>query len=215
LKSNSRPRASFVRRVFAAAAIVAVSAGCRQDMHDAPRYDPLESSPVFAKGASALPLQEGTIARGELRADEHLHTGKVGADHATTFPFAITRADLDRGQERYDIYCAPCHSKTGDGNGMVVQRGYRQAATFHIERLRSVPVGYFFDVMTKGYGAMPDYAAQIVPEDRWRIAAYLRVLQLSQHATTGDVPAAELQRLQSGEPAPAPAPAKPGGHGGQ
>jgi mono/diheme cytochrome c family protein len=202
-----------VRRALVAAAMVAASAGCRQDMHDAPRYDPLESSPVFAHGASALPLQAGTIARGELRADEHLYTGKDGANLATTFPFAITRADLDRGQERFDIYCAPCHSKLGDGNGMVVQRGYRQASSFHLERLRTVPVGYLFEVMTKGFGVMPDYAAQITPDDRWRIAAYVLALQLSQSATTADVPAAELQRLQSGEPAPAPT-GKPGGHGG-
>jgi len=212
LTSNSRPVAFRVRRVLAAAVIVAVSAGCRQDMHDAPRYDPLESSPVFAKGASALPLQAGTIARGALRADEHLYTGMAGTALATTFPFAIARADLDRGQERYDIYCAPCHSKLGDGNGMVVQRGYRQAASFHIERLRAVPVGYLFEVMTKGFGVMPDYAAQVTPEDRWRIAAYVLALQLSQSATTADVPAAELQRLQSGQPAPAPT-AKPGGGG--
>jgi mono/diheme cytochrome c family protein len=123
-----------------------------------------------------------------------------------TFPFAITRADLDRGQERFNIYCSPCHGRTGEGNGMVVQRGYRQAASYHIERLRLMPVGYFYDVMTNGFGAMPDYRAQITPEDRWRIIAYIRALQLSHHATAADVPAAELERLKSGTPAPATAP---------
>ena len=172
-------------------------------MHDAPRYDPLESSAVFPKGSSAQPLVAGTIPRGMLNEDEHLNTGKVGGAPVATFPFAITRADLDRGQERYNIYCSPCHSKTGDGNGMVVQRGYRRAASYHIDRLRAMPVGYFFDVMTNGFGAMPDYRAQIPVEDRWRIVAYIKALQLSHHATAADVPAAEMERLKSGAPAPA------------
>ena len=114
----------------------AASAGCRQDMHDAPRYDPLEASAVFPKGSSAQPLVVGTVARGQLNDDEHLYTGKVGGAPVTTFPFAITRADLDRGEERFNIYCSPCHGRTGDGNGMVVQRGYRRATSYHQDRLR-------------------------------------------------------------------------------
>jgi len=181
-------------------------------MHDAPRYDPLEASPVLMKGASAQPLVEGTVARGHLNEDELLNTGKTGDQMAAVFPFAITRADLDRGEQRFNIYCSPCHGKTGEGNGMVVQRGYKQAATYHIDRLRAMPVGYFFDVISNGFGAMPDYRAQIPVDDRWRIVAYVRALQLSHNGTVSDVPAAELERLKSGAPAPAPAPAA--AHGG-
>lgn len=187
-------------------------------MHDAPRYDPLEKSAFLPNASSAQPLVAGTVARASapgamLDEDELLHTGKINGQPAAVFPFAVTRADLDRGEERFNIYCAPCHGKTGEGNGMVVQRGYRQAASYHIDRLRMIPVGYFVDVMTNGFGAMPDYRAQIPAEDRWRIAAYIRVLQASHAATEQDVPAADLQRLKSGQPAATPAPAA--GHGGQ
>ena len=176
-------------------------AACRQDMHDAPRYDPLEASLVFPKGSSAQPLVEGTVARGQLHEDTLLYTGKNGNAPADVFPFAITRDDLDRGQERFNIYCSPCHGRTGEGNGMVVQRGYRQAANFHIDRLRMMPVGYYIDVMTNGFGVMPDYRAQITVDDRWRIAAYVKALQLTHSGAAGDVPAAELDRLRSGKAA--------------
>jgi len=166
-------------------------------MHDAPRYDPLEASAVLPGGASAQPLVEGTVARGHLDDDEQLYTGKVGGKPAETFPFAITAADLDRGQQRFNIYCSPCHGRTGEGNGMVVQRGYKQAASYHVDRLRQMPPGYFFDVITNGFGAMPDYRAQIPVEDRWRIVAYVRALQLSHHAAAADVPADELQKLMA------------------
>jgi cytochrome c len=171
---------------------------CRQDMHDAPRYDPLESSAITRGQPSARPLLEGTVARGHLDDNTLLHTGMADGVPSPAFPFEITRADLDRGQQRYDIYCSPCHSRIGDGLGMVVQRGYRQAASFHVDRLREAPIGYIFDVMTNGFGAMSGYRAQIAVEDRWRIAAYVRALQLSHRATTADVPAAELERLQRG-----------------
>jgi hypothetical protein len=190
---------------FALCLLPLLAAACRQDMHDAPRYDPLEASPIFPKGSSAQPLVAGTVARGLLNEDEHLYTGKVGGAPVTTYPFAITRADLDRGEERYNIYCSPCHSRTGDGNGMVVQRGYRRPSSYHQDRLREAPVGYFFDVMTSGFGAMPDYRAQVGVEDRWRIVAYIRTLQLAHSGTTADVPASELERLKSGKPPTAPA----------
>jgi mono/diheme cytochrome c family protein len=180
-------------------------------MHDAPRYDPLEASPVFANGASERPLVEGTVARGHLDADELLYTGKINGQVANVFPFAITAADMDRGQQRYNIYCAPCHDRTGDGNGMVVQRGYRQAASYHVDRLREAPVGYFFDVITNGFGNMPDYKAQIPPADRWRIIAYVRALELAHSATAADVPPDEMQKLTN-PPAAAPA-AEPSGSG--
>jgi cytochrome c1 len=178
-------------------------AACRQDMHDAPRYEPLEASAAFADGSSARMLVEGTVARGQLNEDELLHTGKTGGQPSTVFPFAIARADLDRGNERYDVYCAPCHSKIGDGNGMVVQRGFRQPPSFHSDRLRQAPPGYVFDVITNGFGVMPDYRAQIPADDRWRIVAYLKALQLAQQGTTADLSAADLARLQAGETAPA------------
>jgi len=189
-------------RLAAVLLLATAVAGCRQDMHDAPRFDPLEATTLFHTNASAQPLVAGTVARGHLDADELLHTGKLNGQDSTVFPFDITRADLDRGEERYDIYCAPCHGRTGHGNGMVVQRGYRQAASYHIDRLRTIPVGYLYDVVTNGFGAMPDYRSQIPVEDRWRIVAYVRALQLSYNATAGDVPAGEMDRLRSGTPAP-------------
>ena len=165
-------------------------------MHDAPRYDPLEASATNPNASSAQPLVAGTVPRGFLNEDEHLYTGKIGGQPAGAFPFAITRADLDRGQERFNIYCSPCHSRTGEGDGMVVLRGYRRPPSFHQERLRDAPVGHFFDVITNGFGAMPDYASQIKPSDRWAIVAYIRALQLSGHATLADVPPADRARIQ-------------------
>lgn len=193
--------------MVAGLALTAVAAAaCRQDMHDAPRYDPLEASDFFANGSAARPLVTGTVARGHLNEDTYLHTGKDAAGQpVAAFPFAITRADLDRGQERFNVYCAPCHGQTGEGNGMVVQRGYRQAQSMHIDRLRTTPVGYFYDVITNGFGVMPDYRAQITVEDRWRIVAYVRALQLSRTATEADVPADVLEQLRRGAGAVRPA----------
>jgi mono/diheme cytochrome c family protein len=212
--SAQRQAASAGRRRITAVLVLLLAAAvssCRQDMHDAPRYDPLEASAVFPKGSSAQPLLAGTVARGFLNDDDVLYTGKANGQDVDVFPFPITEADLNRGQERFNIYCSPCHGRTGYGNGMVVQRGFRQPPSYHIERLRTAPVGYFFDVMTNGFGAMQDYRAQVTVEDRWRIVAYIRALQLSQNATVADVPADELRRLES--PAPAPAAEKrEGGH---
>jgi len=180
-------------------------AGCRQDMHDAPRYDPLEASTVFADGASARQLVDGTVARGLLNDDELLMTGRVSGEVVDLFPFEITADDLDRGQERFNIYCAPCHGQTGEGDGMVVQRGFRQPPSLHTERIRSASAGYYFDVVTNGFGVMPDYRAQVPVEDRWRITAYLRALQLTRQGTPADLSPENLARLQAGEVAPAPA----------
>jgi len=171
--------------------------GCRQDMHDQPKYIPLRESTFFADDRSARPLVAGTVARGQLRDDALLYTGKVGDKDADVFPFPIDATVMARGQERFNIYCSPCHGRTGQGDGMVVRRGYRRPPSFHQDRLRNAPVGHFFDVITDGFGAMPDYAAQIQVEDRWAIIAYVRALQLSEHATPADVPAdhrADLER---------------------
>jgi mono/diheme cytochrome c family protein len=173
-------------------------------MHDAPRYDPFEASAFLPKGSSAQPLVPGTVARGQLAEDELLHTGRVAGTVSDVYPFPITRADLDRGEERFNIYCAPCHGRTGEGNGMVVQRGHKQAASYHIDRLRQAPAGYFFDVMTNGFGRMPDYRAQITPRDRWNIVAYIRTLQLAQHAVPADVPGGDPAKPAVAPPAPGP-----------
>jgi len=164
-------------------------AGCRQDMHDQPRFKPLAQSDFYTDLRSARPPVEGAVARGQLHEDDYLYTGKVGNNPGDYMPFPVTEALLARGQERYNIYCAPCHSRLGDGNGVVAARGFpRRPPSYHTQRLRQAPLGYLFDVMTSGFGAMPDYAAQIVPRDRWAIVAYIRALQLSQGATPADVP---------------------------
>jgi mono/diheme cytochrome c family protein len=165
-------------------------------MHDQPKYIPLRQSTFFADERSARPLITGTVARGQLREDSLLYTGKLNGADATMFPFPIDERTLRRGQERFDIFCSPCHARTGEGDGMVVRRGYRRPPSYHDDRLRSAPVGHFFDVITNGFGAMPDYAAQIRAEDRWAIAAYIRVLQLSAHATLDDVPPDQRGRLR-------------------
>jgi hypothetical protein len=168
--------------------LIALTA-CRQDMHNQPRYKPLAATEFFGDGRSARPEIEGTVARGHLRIDQARYTGKVNDQEVDYFPFPITRADLERGQERFNIFCSPCHSRIGDGNGMVVRRGFRQAASYHTQRLIDAPVGHFFFVMTNGFGAMPSYGSRIEPDDRWRIAAYVRVLQFSQNAPLDAVPA--------------------------
>ena len=164
-------------------------------MQDQPKYKEYRASRFFDDGRSARPLEPGTVARGHLDDDEQLYTGKSGGDFVTAFPFAVTHDVLQRGRQRYDIFCSPCHDRVGTGNGMIVQRGYRQAASFHIDRLRDARVGYLFDVVTRGFGVMPSYAAQVPVRDRWAIVAYVRALQLSQHATPADVPAADAAQL--------------------
>ena len=234
-RSTKVLRASLCLSVLVAVPLIA--AGCRQDMHDQPRYRALR--PIDQVGSinderSARPQVEGTVARGQLRDDVEFYTGKLAGSQSnaapssaqmaaasqtavtqqatqegraapapapsyqgfvTEFPMPITAADLDRGQERFNIYCSVCHGRLGDGSGMIVKRGFRKPPSFHDERLRNAPIGYFFDVETNGFGAMPDYASQIPPEDRWRIIAYIRALQLSQRGTVADVPADQRGKL--------------------
>lgn len=193
-------RAARVGAILLAAAALA---GCRQDMHQAPRYDPLEKSDFFADGRAARPLVEHTVARGFLREDVALYTGKQpNGAFVETIPVPVDKALLERGQDRYNVYCAPCHGRTGDGNGMIVQRGFKQPTSYHTDRLRAQPVGYFYDVITNGFGAMQDYSAQVAPRDRWAIAAYLRALQFSRNASVADVPAEARGALEAGTPAP-------------
>jgi mono/diheme cytochrome c family protein len=180
---------------FALLICLLLAAGCRQDMHNQPKYRPLRATDFFADGSSARPHVEGTIARGTLQEDEAFFTGKVGTALVTEMPFPVDEQVLNRGEQRYTIFCAPCHDATGGGKGMVVQRGYRQPTTFHIDRLRQAPPGHFFDVMTNGLGAMPDYRAQISPRDRWAIVAYVKALQLSQHTPAAEIPGGDPAKL--------------------
>jgi len=176
--------------------MLCATVGCRQDMHDQPKYEPLEASTFFTDGRASRPLVPGTVARGQLREDTHLYAGQVAGKPAETFPFPIDLKTIERGQQRYNIYCSPCHDRVGNGDGMVVRRGLRRPPSYHIDRLRQAPPGYFYDVITNGFGAMQDYAAQISVRDRWAIVAYVRALQLSQNATLADVPETERPRLQ-------------------
>jgi mono/diheme cytochrome c family protein len=159
-----------------------VTTACRQDMHNQPRYKPLAATDFFGDGRSERPVIADTVARGQLRTDQARYTGKVNGKDVDYFPIQITQADVQRGQERFNIYCSPCHGRLGNGHGMVVTRGLRQPPSYLDERLVEAPIGHFFDVMTNGYGAMYSYASRVAPDDRWRIAAYIRALQLSQNA---------------------------------
>jgi mono/diheme cytochrome c family protein len=176
-------------------AAILLLASCRQKMHNQPRYDPYEASDFFADGMSARPRIDGTVARGDMSGNPFLDTGKINGQVADGFPFAVDAKVINRGQQRYDIYCSECHGRIGDGNGMIPARGYRRPPSFHTEKLRTSPSGHYFDVMTNGFGAMPPYAAQVPVRDRWAIAAYIRALQLSQNANVNDVPAADRAKL--------------------
>jgi mono/diheme cytochrome c family protein len=176
--------------------IVLTGSACRQDMHDQPKYIALRESAFFGDARSARPLVAGTIARGQLHEDTLLYTGKVNEADTTVFPFRIDNRVMARGQERFDIFCSPCHGHTGSGDGMVVRRGYRRPPPYNDVRLLNAPIGHFFDVISDGFGAMPDYSAQLNVEDRWAIVAYIRALQLSEHATIDDVPADQREKMR-------------------
>jgi mono/diheme cytochrome c family protein len=171
---------------------------CRQKMANQPKYDPLEPSDFFVDGMSARPRVPGTVARGELVNDDFLHTGKISGKDGDGFPFPVTAEVVDRGQERFNIYCSECHGRLGDGNGMIPSRGYRHPPSFHTDVLRTAVTGHFFDVMTNGFGAMPPYNVQVPANDRWAIIAYIRALQLSQNGTVNDLPAEQRAKLTGG-----------------
>lgn len=180
---------------------IACLAGCQQEMANQPRYDPLEASDFFEDGRSARHLVTGTVARGQPVRDMPLATGRADGQMVDTLPLPVSRDLLERGQERYDIFCTPCHDRVGTGRGMIVRRGYPRPPSFHTPRLREAPVGYLFEVITQGVGGrMPAYGWMIPPSDRWAIIAYMRALQLSQHATLAAVPAAQRQHLQDTQP---------------
>ena len=201
---DSRPRLSGRVKldsllVLGMLAVITLASACRIDMHVQPRENPLSRSDFYADQRSARPVIEGTVARGDLREDAYFYTGKIGNNPGDVMPFPVTKEVLERGRERFNIYCAPCHSRLGDGNGFIPSRGFsRKPPSFHIQRLQKAPLGYFYDVMTSGFGIMPDYASQIPPQDRWNIVAYIRALQLSQNATMADIP--EGQKIPSQAP---------------
>ena len=199
------------------ASVFLLGNGCRQDMHDQPKYKPLRESDFFADKRASRPFVAGTVARGSLREDTLLYTGKLESGMLTDkLPMPVTNDLLDRGRVMFETYCAPCHGRTGAGNGMVVQRGFKKPFSFHIDRLRMMPVGYLYDVITNGFGAMSDYSAQVAVKDRWAIAAYVRTLQLSQYAPLDAVPAAKravLEAVAAGAATEAgAAPHPPAGH---
>lgn len=216
-------------RMLVMGVLVSGTLGCRQDMHDQLKVEPLERSTFFPDGQGSRHPVTGTIARGQLKADAHLHEGRhtladTGGEPAAgepaaegapepsapveTFPFEVTLDVLHRGRERYNIFCSPCHAETGKGDGMVVRRGYRQPPALYSKAVRDRSVGHLYDVIRRGIGVMPGYASQIPVRDRWAIVAYLRALQLSQSATLDDVPAGErpaLERARTVPPGEAPA----------
>lgn len=176
-------------------------AACRRDMGHQAYHRPLDASSVFADGRASRPLPEHTIARGQLREDELFFTGHVNGKPVDLFPERVTAQMVERGRQRFDIYCAVCHGRTGEGNGMIVRRGFPTPPSLHIDRLREAPAGHFVEVIGNGYGLMYSYASRVEPADRWAIAAYIRALQLSQHAGLADVPSAERAKLeQEGKP---------------
>lgn len=189
---------AYISKAAAASALALVlcCAGCHRDMRDQPRYEALEASSFFANGMASRPLVEGTIARGHLNEDEVFYTGKEDGQLVLEVPLEINRELLERGEQRFNIYCSVCHDRTGNGDGMIVQRGFRKPPSLHLERLRNAPAGHFYDVMTHGFGAMPSFRIQVPPQDRWAIAAYIRVLQMSQQASLDDVPPEERAKLE-------------------
>jgi hypothetical protein len=187
----------FVFKIIFALTILCTFTACRRDMFNQPKSNALRESDFFPDGSVSRPIPPHTVARGDLQNDEAFYTGMIGTNLVTTFPFPITREILERGQQRFEINCVPCHGETGEGNGIVIQRGFPVPPSYHIARLRTAPVGHFFDVMTRGYGVMFSQVERVTPEDRWAIAAYICALQLSEHATLADVPANEIAKLKN------------------
>jgi cytochrome c553 len=174
-----------------------LTGGCRKGMMNQGHVKPLAEDDFFKDRSGARPIPSHTVARGHLNEDERFFSGMMGDRLITTIPMPVTRELLARGRERFDIYCAVCHGRTGAGDGMIVQRGFPRPPSFHEQRLREAPAGHFFDVMTLGYGVMYPYATRVEPQDRWAIVAYIRALQLSQHATINEVPPDERAQLES------------------
>ncbi len=168
-------------------AVTLLSAGCRQDMHNQPKFYPQRGTTLYADARSTRPQVENTVARNQLHANTYFYTGMVGDKEGDGMPMPVTAEVLQRGQQEYNVFCTPCHSRVGNGAGMIVQRGYRPAGNFHTDRLRNAPLGHLYSVIANGYGAMPEYGSQVTPAERWAIVAYVRALQLSQNAKQADI----------------------------
>ncbi len=181
-------------RLLLIAALMFVS--CRRDMMNQPKAKPLSESDFFSNQANARQPPAHTVPRGDAREDAAFYTGQTNGIYVTQLPVKLTRQLINRGRERFDAVCAECHDRTGSGNGMIVQRGFPQPPSFHVDRLRNAPIGHFYDVITHGYGVMYSYATRVEPEDRWAIAAYIRALQLSHDAKLSDVAPAERATLE-------------------
>jgi mono/diheme cytochrome c family protein len=174
--------------------------GCNTDMWVQPKHHPLDESTLFADGQASRPLLNGTVSRGNLREDGAFFTGIENGKWVDKIPVPVTKELLERGHERFDIYCTPCHGRLGDGKGMIAQRGFqlkRPVGNYHTERLRKMPVGHFYDVITNGYGAMYSYASRVEPSDRWAIVAYIRALQLSQNGKVTDLTPEQKKALDN------------------
>ena len=184
------------RSLLGLASLILTGCELRQAMYDQEKYEPLEKSSFFADGQSWRPQVEGTVARGELREDTHFYEGIVNGELSNVLPIDLNKEVLERGQQRYNIYCSPCHDRTGQGNGIIVKRGLKQPTSFHDDRLKDMPVGYFFDVITNGYGVMYSYASRVPTKDRWAIAAYIRTLQLSQNVDLEKLPVEDQKQFQ-------------------
>jgi mono/diheme cytochrome c family protein len=192
---NARDKGRALPMLIALALLLFAS--CRPDMMNQPKAKSLSESDFFSNGTNARQPPAHTVTRGEARENAAFNTGQTNGTYVTQLPVSLTRALLVRGRTHFDAICAECHDRTGSGNGMVVQRGFPQPPSFHVDRLRNAPIGHFFDVITNGYGVMYSYAARVEPEDRWAIAAYIRALQLSHDATLSDVDPAERAILES------------------
>lgn len=195
---SSRARSSVVRRLAGLLVVVVMLIGCRQKMAEQPHGETYEASDFFPNGAVARSPVEGTVARGSMAPGDSLTQAKTGDDYVRRFPLDVDRSLLERGRQRYNIFCAPCHDAAGTGRGIVVHRGFRQPAAFHIKRLRESAEGYFFDVITNGFGTMPSYGRLIPPRDRWAITAYIRALQLSQNTPAEALSTDDKRRLEEG-----------------
>lgn len=193
--AGATPRRQLLAVVMTLSLLLSACAGNHRDQ---PKYEPLDASSLYADKKASRPIPEDTMARGQLQQDIQLYTGKSGDKYARGFPFPVTKEVLDRGQERYNISCVPCHSETGDGQGMIVRRGYTRPPSYHIDRLRTVEEGYLYEVIEKGFGAMPSYADQVEPRDRWAIVAYIRALQLSQNVKANTLTPEEREKVESG-----------------
>ncbi len=206
------PRTARRHAVWAPAILALVAlVGCHRDMYDQPRLEPLEKNTFFDDGRSSRPLVEGVVEYGAIDPTSVLLTGKVNGQLTDELPpeFKLDAALLKRGEQRFNIFCSNCHGLSGDGDGMIVLRGYRKPPTYHSERLRGAPIGHFFDVATNGFGVMPSYASQVPVADRWAIAAYIRALQLTQYAKLDDLPEAERRQLENQPTAATPSTSAP------